>query len=145
MAKIANKRFKSGTSLKLLDGVALNATAATRTVTLDLTAGDSSSVGAFQKVEFFVEYTYSAATTVTAQATRSIDEGVSYMRRTSRSTIQGTSTVFLQTDTYTTGGASANFSLEYDVAGLTNLKVLFGGASADGSDLVTVKAVGIAG
>lgn len=140
---INTHEFTTGGSRDLLDGVALNAAEASRTLTLDLTTGDTlSAIGKFSKVEVFVSYTYSAATTVTATATRSID-GTLYCRRTTRNTVSGASSVFLQGDTYTTGAADADFSLEYDVRGLSSLKIVFGGAGADGSDLITVQAVGV--
>jgi hypothetical protein len=136
--------FKSGGSLNLIEGVALNSAAADRTITLDLTGGDSSDRGSFSKVEVAIFYTYGAATTVVATPTRSFD-GTNYFRRTSRSTIQGGSSDFLQADTYTTGGASADYSLEYDVRGLSSMKIVFSGASGGASDLITVQAVATVG
>lgn len=131
--------FRNGastTAQNILEGVALNATAATRTVTLD--------TDGFAGLRVLVFYTYSAATTVTAQATCTYD-GTNYVRITSRATSAGAGTLSLFADTYTTGAADADFSIEYGVAGCKRVKVLFGGASADGSDLVDVQAVAYVG
>jgi len=120
----------------ILAAVALNASAAARTITL-------SSEG-FSDLRVLVFYTYSAATTVTAQATCSYD-GTNYVRITSRAITAGASVLSLFADTYTTGGASADFSLEYSVSGCRKVKVLFGGASAGAGDLVNIQAVATVG
>lgn len=124
----------------LLEGVALNATAADRTITLNMCdIGPGKDGECWTKLRIGIFYTYSAATTVTAQATCSID-GTNYARITSRSISGGAGTVSLFTDTYTTGAASANFTLEYGVELCQKVQIVFGGASADASDLVNVQA-----
>lgn len=135
----------SSNTFNLLEGVALNTSAGTRTITLDLAdAAKANKVEGFGKIRVAVFFTYAAATTVTAQFTCSLD-GTNYGRTTSRSTSAGASTVSLQSDTYTTGAANANLILEYDVRGCRKAQVLFGGASAGASDLVNVQAVAVAG
>jgi len=96
------------------------------------------------KLRFGIEYTYSAATTVTAQFTCSYD-GTTYYRRTTKACSEGACTAYLQSETYTTGGANAAIELEYDIRGCSVVKLLLGGASADGSDLVTTESVVIVG
>lgn len=121
-------------SVTLLDDVALNATAATRTITLN-TFGLS-------KVCVLVFYTYAAATTLVATPSVSAD-GTNYASVTSRNITAGSSTVSVFADTYTTGAADADLALEFDVTGKVSLKVVFSGASAGASDLIDVQAVGM--
>jgi hypothetical protein len=118
-----------------LSGVALNASAATRTV--QATFGSPTSPSPFTKWRVSVFFTYNAASTVTAVFSCSVD-GTNYASLTSRSITAGASTVSIVTDTYTTGGASANIMLEYDIQGCRAAKVVLGGASAGASDFVTV-------
>jgi hypothetical protein len=118
-----------------LSGVALNASAATRTVTAVF--GSPTSPSPFTKWRVSVFFTWAAASTVTAVFSCSID-GTNYASLTSRSITAGASAVSIVTDTYTTGGASADIMLEYDIQGCRAAKVLLGGASAGATDLVTV-------
>jgi hypothetical protein len=130
-----------------LDGVALNdAQAADRTLSVTLTDTNVVTTGraVYSKLIVTVDFTYAAATTVTAQFTCSLD-GTTYGRRTSTSTSAGASTIYAETGTYTTGGASAVLNLEYDVRGCRAVKVLLGGAGAGASDLVDVTWVAVAG
>lgn len=128
----------------MLSGVALNATASTRTVTInlgDLPAGrDGEGWG---KLRFGIQHTNSAATTVTAQFTCSYD-GTTYYRRTTRSCASGTCSVYEQTDSNAVSG-DQDFELEYDIRGCAKIQILLGGASAGASDLVTTEAVVIVG
>lgn len=119
-----------------LAGVALNASAATRTVTGTFQQ-NAANVSPYTKWRVLVFFTYAAATTVTAVFSCS-EDGTNYASLTSRSITAGASTVSILTDTYTTGGASADFALEYDIAGCRKAKVVLGGASAGATDLVTV-------
>lgn len=132
------KDFKSGTSFNLLAAVALNAAdAATRTITLSLGKD-------FGKALVHVFYTFGAGTAVTAILTCSSD-GTNYARRTSRSTAAGVSTISPLSESYPTGSASSNFTIEYDVRGCESVKVLFGGTGVNGSDLVNVQATALTG
>lgn len=128
----------------LLEGVALNATAATRTITLNIGDANGFKAEEFTKIRVSVFFTWAAATTVTAQFSCA-EDGTNYARLTTRSCSSGTCTVSLQSDSYATGGASADFSLEYDVRGCQKVKILFGGAGAGATDLVNVQATAIAG
>ena len=130
-----------------LTGVALNAAAATRTITANLTQHGTIVSGSrplYSKMTVTVAYTYSAATTVTAQFSCSMD-GTTYGRRTSTSTSAGASTIYAETGTYTTGAASIDLNLEYDVRGCKSVKVVLGGAGAGAGDLVTATWVAVAG
>lgn len=126
-----------------LSGVALNASAGTRTLTasFDYKAGVPAP---FTKWRVSVFYTYSAATTVTAVFSCAQD-GTNYASLTSRSIAAGASTVSIVTDTYTTSGASADLMLEYDIQGCAKAKIVFGGASAGAGDLITVDWVAVVG
>lgn len=116
---------------------ALNAAAATRTVTAILTHdGTTSGRPVYSKLAVTAVYVYSAATTVTVQFSCARD-GTNYGRRTSTSTVAGASTIYAETGTYTTGAASINLDLEYDVRGCASVQLLFGGAGAGAGDLVT--------
>lgn len=131
-------RFRTaGGSVDLLSGVALNAAAATRTITVPTGLK-------FGKLRVGVAYTYSAATTVTATMTCSMD-GTTYYRLMSRSCTLGACDDYKLTDTYTTSAASQDYMLEYDVRGCNSVKVLFGGAGAGAGDLITVQATAIVG
>lgn len=133
------KVFKTAAgSQNLLDDVALNAAdATTRTITLTLNKQ-------YSKALVKVFFTWGAASTVTATPTLSQD-GTNYASKTTKACVSGACTVSKRVDTYTTGGVSANIELEFDVAGQESLKVLLGGASAGGSDLVDVQATAIVG
>lgn len=123
----------------VLGGVALNASAATRTATV-------TGLGKkYSRLIWQVDYTYSAATTVTLTCSGSTNEAASYGVKTSTSVSAGAGTVSAYVDTYTTGGASNNLLIEYDVAGLDAFKCVFGGASAGAGDLVTVYATAVVG
>lgn len=124
-------------SQKVLDAVALNASAATRTFALD--------VQSMSKLLVWVDFTYAAATTVVLTPSASPNGGTLYGRVTSTAVAAGAGTVSLYTDTYTTGAASAIFLVEYDVRGMDYFKVVFSGASAGASDLVTVYCTGVCG
>lgn len=126
-----------------LSGVALNAAAALRTVTasFDIKPGTPAP---YTKWRVSVFFTYGAATTLTSVFSCSQD-GTNYASLTSRSISAGASTVSIVTDTYTTGGASADIMLEYDIQGCRKAKVVLGGASAGASDLVTVDWTAIVG
>jgi hypothetical protein len=136
----------SSSKFNILEGVALNVTAASRTITLDLCNLEALNTkrACYTKLTVHVFYTYSAATTLTGQFTCSVD-GTNYTRKVTKSCSSGTCTVYNKSDSYTTSGASINQAWEYDVRGCAKVKVLFGGASADGSDLVNVQAVAIKG
>lgn len=127
-----------------LSGVALNAAAASRTVTIylaDLPSGRNSR--GWGKLLFGVQYTYSAASAVTAQFTCSYD-GTTYYRRTTRSCSSGTCTLYEQTDSNPVS-ASQDFEIEYDVRGCAAVKILLAGTGAGAGDLVTTQAVIVAG
>jgi hypothetical protein len=96
--------------------------------------------GGFEKLVVVIDYTYSAATTVTVTPTCSVDGGSTYASETSTAISAGAGTVSVYSDTYTTGAANAVLRLVYDVSGCTNYKLVFDGASAGAGDLVDVQA-----
>lgn len=129
----------------MLEAVALNASAGTRTLTLPLSTNFSRGTDGptYAKVKLVINYTYSAATTVVVTYTSSIDGGTTYGSETSTAIAAGAGTVSVYTDTYTTGSANAIIKLSYDVAGCTHAKFVFSGASAGAGDLINVQAVAI--
>ena len=128
-----------------LDGVALNATAALRTITVNLTHnGAATGNPAYSKVLLGVFHTFSTATTITVLWTCSQD-GVNYATKTSRAIAAGAGTVSLFLDTYPTGSASTEPLFEIDVRGCRALKMLLGGASAGVGDLVDAHVTAIVG
>jgi uncharacterized protein with beta-barrel porin domain len=124
----------------VLEGVALNATAATRTLTVQVSDVRKTAKDGYRKLIVVVKHTYSAATTLTATPTCSMDGGTTYASETSTSISAGAGTVSVYSDTYTTGAANSVLRLVYDVSGCTNYKVLFGGASGGAGDLINVQA-----
>lgn len=123
----------------------LSAAAASRTITATLTH-DNTATGrpVYAKWMVIADYTYSAASTVTAQFTCSLD-GTTYGRRTSTSTSAGASTIYKETGTYTTDAASGTLTLEYDIRGCKRAQLLLGGAGAGASDLIDWSWVAVAG
>lgn len=129
-----------------LNGVALNAAAATRTVTVETSRfqqgrGD---VAAYAKLRLGIALTQSACTTVTSAMTCSYDGGTTYYTRQTRACSSGTCSTYDMTDSNAVSGAET-FELEYDIRGCTNVKVLLGGASCGGSDTVITQTVLIVG
>ena len=142
------KRFvreASSNDYNVLEAVALNAAAATRTYTVSAGALTDAPSDGFAKLVVVIDYTYSAATTVTVTPTCSLDGGSTYASETSTSIAAGAGTVSVYSDTYTTGGANAVLRLVYDVSGCTHYKLVFGGASAGAGDLVDVQAALVVG
>jgi hypothetical protein len=120
-------------SCKLLDGVALNAVAASRTFTL-------ATVG-FGKVTVQANLTRTAATDLRLTCTASLDEGASYGSVTSTSIAAGTGTVSAYVDVFAVSG-SANVLLEYDVRTYDKLRCVVSGTSGGANDLITIYAIG---
>lgn len=119
-----------------LDGVALNAAAASRTATINTRR-------LWGKLVFTLDYTYSAATAVTVTMTCDIGGGA-YGSLTARTT--GTTTMYTRavTDTVCDNDgatdapacASATLNLEYDVRACDNVKLLVGSTAGGASDLI---------
>lgn len=129
-------------SQNILGAVPLNATPADRTITVTLAVPNYPAP--YSKVLIGVFFTWNAASTVTAIYSCSLD-GTNFATKTSRGIDAGAGTVSLFADTYTTGGASADFLLELDVRGCRSIKVVFGGAGAGVSDLITIQMTALAG
>ncbi len=125
----------SANKANILEGVALNAATALRTITLN-TEGLS-------RIKVLVFATRAAYDSITAAFSCSRD-GDNYAPITSRAISAGDSKVSVMVDTITTS-VSVNYLLEYDVVGCHSVQVLFGGASAGSSDLANVQAIGTVG
>jgi len=122
----------SANTFNILEGVALNATEATRTVTVEL-------AGRYSHARVGVSFTWAAASTVVLTPYCSQDNGTSYLPVTARSVTAGAGAISPLVDTYTTSGASADFSIEYGVSGCTHFRIVFSGASGGASDLIGVQ------
>jgi hypothetical protein len=138
------RRAASTNKHNLLEAVALNGAAATRTITLTLGDSNPGSAKGWSKLRVSVFYTYSAATTVTAQLSCSQD-GTNYAILQTRNCSAGTCTLSDATDSKATGNADRQPMMEFDIRGCQKAKVVFGGAGAGAGDLVNVQAVAIAG
>lgn len=131
-----HKNTASTNEYNLLEGVALNAAAASRTITLTLKKK-------WSKTRVSVFFTRTAATTVTALMSCSID-GTNYAPVQARRIASGVATLNDLVDTKNVSGNDI-FMAEYDVRGCQKAQVLFGGAGAGGSDTVNVQAVSVVG
>jgi len=116
----------------LLSAVALNATAATRTLTV--TQADLLGHGL---LVVYIDYTNSSATTVTMVCSASDDSGTKEFTIQSCDVAAGNCT---SSDNLFTNAVSGDedFTWRVDVLGFIHVTCILGGASADGSDLVTV-------
>ncbi|MEM6533888.1 MAG: hypothetical protein AAF654_14805 [Myxococcota bacterium] len=117
------------TGLRVLDNVALNATAADRTVTVR-------SSQSWAKALVFVDLTRAAATSLDATFLCSPD-GTTFFKRQSQAISGGTSTLSDFTYTKAVTGSEAIY-IESDVRGCQEWRMVFSGTSAGGSDLVDV-------
>ncbi len=117
----------STNKFNFLEGVALNATEATRTVTVELG-------GRWDKLRLALFLSRTAATSVVVTPSVSLD-GTNFAPMTSRSISGGASTVSELVETKSVSGDD-EFHLEYDVKGLESVKFVLSGASAGGSDLI---------
>lgn len=130
---VRSVNFVSATgATELLDGVALNAAAASRTLTLDLKKQ-------YSKLLVVVNLTRSAATDLSVTPSLSLD-GVVYAQFVLNSA--GTLTNYAPVK-----AVSGNdvIPFEFDVRGLESIKMVFAGTSGGGSDLIDVYVTGIAG
>lgn len=128
----------------ILSGVALNAAAGTRTITANNYYAGTPTQPAFAKARLSIFYTYSAATAVTVVFSCSAD-GTNFAQMTARDISGSTATISALTDSYTTGAASKDLMLEYDIRGCAKVKWLLAGTGAGAGDLVTVDLALIAG
>lgn len=124
------------TSTEMLSAVPLNASAATRTITLTTQKN-------WAKLRVRVAYTYSAATSVTLTPTCSLD-GTNYTAPVTRVCTAGSCEAAPHTDIE---NGTANFDLmwDYDVRGCANFKIVFSGGSPGAGDLITTQASVIVG
>jgi hypothetical protein len=146
MSKV--QRLTKGTSTNiynLLEGVALNASAALRTITVPIAQVKAAGGDGFDKLVVAVEFTWAAASTVVLTPTLSIDGGSTYVADTNTVFTAGAGAIAARVDTYTTGGASATFRSTFDVPGCTHYKIVFSGASGGATDLIDVQAVLVGG
>jgi len=115
----------------LLNGVALNANAGSRTITV--TPNQQ-----YVRLILTVNFTYGAASTVTVTPKCTDNALTTAGSITSASVSSGTSTDTVYTRSFATGSASANFQWSFSVLGAYQCTYLLGGASAGSSDTVVV-------
>lgn len=134
------KQFEklTGTRNHILEGVALNAAPGTRTTTLTLEKK-------WSKVVVLIDYTFGACDNLTVTPTISMDDAVTFGEKTTRTCTSGACVVNTWVDTKDVSAASFITTVEYDVRGLSNLSLLFGGATCNGSDLIDVQAMATSG
>lgn len=133
-------RFTNASStnkFNMLEGVALNALEATRTVTL--TTGRR-----WPTLKINVFFTHSAASDVTMVMKCSFD-GTNYAVVQSGSIAAGVRTLSDLTDTKVTGGANQSFQTSVGAKGCESVQLVFDGTSAGAGDLVDVQVVGVSG
>lgn len=121
---------------QLLSGIALNATQGTRTITLPI-AGRN-------RVSIQVNLTRVAATTLTMQCKASVDGGFTFGDITDQIVTAGNGQITPHVWTETVSG-NTNTVLDLWAGTYDSLQCFFGGASAGGSDLITVYAIGGSG
>ena len=117
---------------ELLNAVAANAAAASRTFEIDVTG--------WVKATIQVDYIYTAGTAVTMTCTGSLNQGLSYASLTSTAITAGTGTVTAYVDSFAVAAASANFLLEYDVRTYDKLKCVAAVTGGGAADTITVYA-----
>lgn len=123
------------THSSMLNGVALNAAAATRTSTI---AVDRS----WSTLRYGIAFTRAAATTVDATVSCTYKETAYQL--TTYSCTAGVCTVYERT--YSNPQAtSANFEMQLATKGCDSLTIVLSGTSAGASDLVTTEAVAVVG
>lgn len=127
-------RNSSTNNIKLLDGVALNASAATRTITVELGPD-----GDYRSLVVQVDFTHNAATTLVLTPTCSINGGASYASVLTGSVSSGTEDVDAHVVSMGVAG-SVNNKYEFNVVGCDAFKIVFSGASGGASDLIDVYA-----
>jgi hypothetical protein len=126
-------RFKtSAGSYNLLDGVALNAAAASRTITLTLNWSFSGVIISYQA-------TRDAYTDVTVTCTESLTYPVILASPVTRNCSSGTCERAPIIDVETSS-VSHNQTLRYSTEGVFQIVCVFSGTSAGASDLITVQA-----
>jgi hypothetical protein len=134
---LARNRYKVGNTectlqhCKMLNAVAANAAAASRTFTID-TEG-------YVAVALQVDYVYTAGTAVTMTCTKSLNQGTTYASVTSTSVAGGTGTVTAYADSFAVT-ASTNFTLEYDVRNYDKLRCVAAVTGGGAADTITVYA-----
>lgn len=119
-----------------LSAVALNAAAATRTVTLTLNQR-------YSRVLFTVNYTWAAGTTVTITPTCTDSASLTAGSILSGTLASGVSTDVAYSRSFAVT-ASANWQWNFGVAGQHQCAFVFSGAGVGASDLVTVSATAVA-
>jgi hypothetical protein len=124
----------AGASANLVNGIACNAAAGSRTVTLQLD-------GRFGRVRLPIWLTYNAATALTVTPECSLD-GTTYANYLTRSCTSGVCTASTFVDTLSTGAASIDGTFEYDVSGCTKFRVVVACTGGGASDTLIVQAMG---
>jgi hypothetical protein len=121
---------------KVLDGAALNAAAASRTFTLD--------VSGMSVVSIQIDLTRTAATDLQLTCLASLNGGVSYGEISSTSVSGGTGTMTAYHDVFPLS-ANHNLIFDYYVGTKDNLKCTVSGTSGGANDTIDVYAVSAVG
>jgi len=129
-------RLQVGGAFNLLDAVALNATEATRTITVTTNR-------AFSKLSVVSFLDRTAATDLQIAVFCSLD-GTTYGSKQTRSIAAGTATLSNFTDSKAVS-ADVTIETEYEIKACESVKLIYSGTSGGASDLVTVQATGVAG
>lgn len=118
---------------RLLDGVSLTASAATRTFTV-------TDCGGYSRVTFHVDYTRVSASALTFELFGSANQGESYGHIKSVSVVSGIGTMddFIWTEPVT---ASTTVLIDTGIGVYDAIKLLIGSTGAAAGDLVTMWAI----
>jgi hypothetical protein len=128
----------SANRFKMLEGVALNAAAATRTLTL-------SPEGQYVKALILVDLSWTAAADVSITPSASLgDSTVTAPMTVAVTAGDGTITIVDRVDIKAVS-ADDQFLVEYDIRGMNTLSLVFAGTSGGASDTIDVYATLVAG
>lgn len=126
---------------RLLNAVALNASANTRTIIVQTDAPSGSPAGGYDLLTFLVNYTAGTATDVRAQIFGSLDGGITYGAAQSSAIAGGVDTL---SDYIAVKSVTANkaYTFTANIDNYTHVKVVFSGTGAGSGDLLTVYCIG---
>lgn len=129
---------QNGTGKVLINNVALNAAAASRTLTLSTAAG-SLPVRGYGVLVLSVKRTRNAGSDLTMTCTQSPDGGTTDfpLAECESAAASGVCTYYQQT-WKDAGSVSANWTWRVDILGYSEVECVFASTSANGSDLLTV-------
>jgi hypothetical protein len=121
------------TSRNLLNAVAANASAANRTITIDVKGYAKTTI-------VFVLTRGGDAATATITCSGSLDGGTTYGTVQARAISSGVATLTDFSDSRATGGSSFSIAIDYGVSTYTHFKCVFATDTSNASDTITVQA-----